>query len=127
MRLIEQERLKQGLTIRDLCNLTGLKHGTIHRFEKGFNATMKSENLEKIAKALNVSPKEKLKEIVSVEILKTLPCKNQRCLLNTDCFCQSPIVTTGKDFCMNKDFVISKRARLRELTAEEKKLLFTKR
>ena len=57
---INRIRDQKGMTQGDICRATGMDRGYISRVESGFkNPTI--SNLEKIAKALGVTPDELLK------------------------------------------------------------------
>ena len=57
---IKRIRLKKGMSQGDICRATGMDRGYVSRVENGLkNPTI--SNLEKIAKALGVTPDELLK------------------------------------------------------------------
>lgn len=57
---LKKIRLEKGMTQGDICRAAGMDRGYISRVESGQkNPTI--SNLEKIAKALNISPDELIK------------------------------------------------------------------
>lgn len=56
-------------------------------------------------------------------LIKKKKCLNQRCLLNKKRYCQSPIVTEGKDFCKSEK-VVSKPTK--NIRTKDTSSLFTK-
>ena len=53
---LKAARLRAGMTLDDVAQKVGLSRQTIQRYESGVIQNIPSDNIEKMAKALNVSP-----------------------------------------------------------------------
>ena len=53
---IKSVRLQQALTLEDLSKKVGVSRQTLSRYETGIISNIPSDNIEKLAKALNTSP-----------------------------------------------------------------------
>lgn len=122
--MIRTERLKHGLTQKELAELAKVNFTTINRIERSGTSpkAMRSSVLEGLSKALHV-PSEILKKMskgqtVSFEISKICPscwtpgtapdsrwsaidavyCMRCASVLTSDCACGEPIVVKGR-FC----------------------------
>ncbi|MDR3595133.1 helix-turn-helix transcriptional regulator [Clostridium sp.] len=103
MVLLRKLRQEKGLSINQLAKATGVTGPTILNIE---NKQYKTSNdrLEKLANYFEIAdPLELLKNVTKV--IKKKKCLNQRCPLNKQKYCQSPIVTNGKDFCQSENEV----------------------
>lgn len=67
---LKQRRIELGLTMLDVAKLVGVSEATISRYESGNIKNMRSDRIEKYAKALNVSPSDFL-EINEDTIMQT--------------------------------------------------------
>ena len=53
---LKAARLRAGMTLDDIAQKVGVSRQTIQRYESGVIQNIPSDNIEKMAKALNVSP-----------------------------------------------------------------------
>ena len=53
---LKAARLRAGMTLDDVAQKVGVSRQTIQRYESGVIQNIPSDNIEKMAKALNVSP-----------------------------------------------------------------------
>lgn len=53
---IKAKRLEAGMTLEELSKKVGVSRQTIHRYESGVINNIPSDNIEKIAQALNTTP-----------------------------------------------------------------------
>lgn len=103
MNYLRKLRQEKGLSIKKLSKETGVGEITISNIENN-NYKKISDKARKLAAYFNVNDPKKLTKNTT-KMIKNKKCLNQRCLLNKECFCQSPIVTTGKDFCKSENVV----------------------
>lgn len=54
--LIKLQRIKIGLSQKEVADKVGVSEATVSRWESGFIANMRRDRIEKLAKALEVSP-----------------------------------------------------------------------
>lgn len=54
--LIKKLRLEKGMTLEDLGDKVGVGKSTVRKWENGMIANMKRDKIDKVAKALDVSP-----------------------------------------------------------------------
>ena len=54
--LINTLRIQKGLTLQELGSCVGVGASTVRKWETGFIENMKADKVEKLAKALGVSP-----------------------------------------------------------------------
>lgn len=52
--IIANERVRRGMTLRDVAKIVGVHHTTIHRLEQGCNST-KRQTIEAVMAALGIS------------------------------------------------------------------------
>lgn len=103
MILLRKLRQEKGMSYKKLEAATGVGEITIRNIE---NKQYKTSNdkLQKLAKFFEIKEPLKLLEDVT-KLIKSKKCLNERCPLNKKKYCQSPIVTIGKDFCKSENEV----------------------
>ena len=76
---LKQRRIELGLTMLDVAKLVGVSEATISRYESGNIKNMRSDRIEKYAKALNVSPSDFLEINEEPTTIKKIPYTEATC------------------------------------------------
>ena len=120
LRRIRQEK---GISQYKLARMAGVSRSAINSCEHGFS-TMSKKLIAKLAEVLEVTVEElgdhplvsrkktyskkpkvhnnNKKIEITLQEGKVKPCFNQKCLLNKNCFCQSPVVVNELAGCENQ-------------------------
>lgn len=103
MILLKKLRIEKGLSQVDLANVSGAEKTSISNIENAHYRTV-TPNMQKLADYFELKDPLLLTKKVPEDILTTKGCLNQRCLLNSQCFCQSDQVIRGAS-CDNQNAV----------------------
>lgn len=109
MKRMREIRLRKGLTLEQLAELTGCCFATIRAIEIGKRPG--SKHVDKIAEVLGVS-KEKLMENIDLNKSEN-KCLNERCPLNKDKTCSNDVVLSGRAPCYVKDKIQPKGKKIK--------------